>query len=83
MRRVNVICLKDHYGEYRKDFPALRKNEIYLVYTDDKGFINFFDKDNVSQLVMFGWKLDEIKDIVETISNKHVKSFNSFKNKNN
>jgi hypothetical protein len=78
MRKVNVICKKDYYGEHRKDIPALKKDESYLVHTDDKGFINFFDKDNVSQLVMFGWKLDEINDIVEPI-NKHIKSFNNFK----
>lgn len=79
MRKVNVICIKDHYGDHKKDRPSLKKDEKYVVMTDDNGFINFFNKDNVSELVMFGWKLDEIKDIVITLENNYIKSFKEFK----
>jgi hypothetical protein len=80
MKKVKVICIKDHYGEYSKDTPALIKDEQYLAYTDDNGFINFFDKNDVSQLVMFGWKLNELKDIVIPINegNRYIKSFDNF-----
>lgn len=83
MKKVKVICIKDHYGEYSKETPALKKDNQYLAHTDDNGFINFFDNDNVSQLVMFGWKLNELKDIVIPITeDKHIKSFDNFIIKN-
>lgn len=79
MRKVNVVCVKDHKGD-NGNGPGLKKDEKYSVLTDDRGFINFFNKDNVSELVMFGWKLDEIKDIVITLESNYIKSFKDFKN---
>jgi hypothetical protein len=80
MKKIKVVCVREHYGEYNKDTPALKKGEQYLVYTDNKGFINFFDKNDISQLVMFGWKLDELKHIVIPIdeNNRWIKSFDNF-----